>query len=74
MSIIKIEDKINNFLKKLKSLNDLTDVYNQLHVSSSNSKIVYNLLKINTTFNWLRPILLSINYPNYKLTKLWQNY
>jgi hypothetical protein len=71
---MRIEDKINNFLRKLKKLKHITDaVYDHLHVSGSGPGILYGLPKIHkidfrTKFQF-RPIFASYNSPSYKLAK-----
>ena len=71
---LRIEDKINRFLSKLKSLSLITDqVYKQLYVSGSSPGILYGLPKIHkpnfsTAFPF-RPIFAAYNTASYKLAK-----
>ena len=70
----RIEDKINNFLRKLKNLKLLSDkTYKHLFVSGSGPGILYGLPKIHkpnfcTEFPF-RPIFAAYNTASYKLAK-----
>ena len=70
----RIEDKINNFLRKLKKLKLLSDeTYKSLFVSGSGPGILYGLPKIHkpnfcTEFPF-RPIFAAYNTASYKLAK-----
>ena len=71
---LKIEDKINNFLRKLKKLSLLSDdVYKQLFVSGSGPGILYGLPKVhkpNFSIDFpFRPIFAAYNTAAYKLSK-----
>ena len=71
---LKIEDKINRFLLKLKKSSVITESqYNSLHVSGSGPGVMYGLPKIhkpnfNQKFQY-RPILAAYNLASYKLSK-----
>ena len=67
--IIKIEDKINNFLRKLQKQNLLLNHYSQLFTSGSSPGIMYGKPKTHKPNIPLRPILSSINTPSYNLCK-----
>jgi len=70
----KIEDKINNFLRKLKTMKILNcDIYGQLFTSGSGPGILYGLPKIHkpdfaSKFQF-RPIFAAYNLPNFKLAQ-----
>ena len=66
--ILKIETKINNFVRKLKSLNVLPPD-SDLHISGTIPGSIYGLPKIHKPNVPLRPILSAINSPTYKLAK-----
>ena len=71
---LKIEDKVNNFLRKLKNLSLITDdVYKKLHVTGTGPGILYGLPKIhkpNFAQNFqFRPIFAAYNTASYKLSK-----
>ena len=69
-----VEDRINRFLLKLKSLKILNDSsYNELHASGSGPGILYGKPKshksdFSTKFQY-RPILAAYNLASYKLAK-----
>jgi hypothetical protein len=71
---LRIEDKINNFLRKLKSLKLLSDdLYHQLFVTGSSPGILYGLPKVHkpdfsSKFQF-RPIFAAYNTPSVKLAK-----
>jgi len=70
----KMEDKVNNFLRKLKDLNLLdSDLYKQLFTSGSGPGILYGLPKIHKPdfhINFqFRPIFAAYNLPSFKLAK-----
>ena len=70
----KVEDKVNSFLCKLKSLNSLSaDVYKKLLVSSSGPGILYGLPKVEKTDFFskfkFRPIFAAYNTPSFGLAK-----
>jgi len=68
----RMEDKLMNFLRKLKTLNLLSnETYNQLFVSGSGPGILYGLPKIHKSdfssrFQF-RPIFAAYNLPSFKL-------
>jgi hypothetical protein len=70
----RVEDKINNFLRKLKNMKHLTDdIYQQLFVSGSGPGILYGLPKIHkpdfcNKFQF-RPIFAAYNTASFKLAK-----
>ena len=71
---LKIEDKINNFIRKLKRLKLVPDdIYNKLMVTGSAPGILYGLPKIhkkdfNTKFQF-RPIFAAYKTPSFNLAK-----
>ncbi|KAG1698807.1 hypothetical protein GQR58_005637 [Nymphon striatum] len=71
---IKIEDKINNFLRKIKNLNLIPEeLYKLLFVTGSGPGILYGLPKIHkpdfsTKFQF-RPIFAAYNTPSFKIAK-----
>ena len=71
---LKIEDKINRSLRKLKNLSLLSDdIYKQLYVTGSGPGILYGAPKIHkpnfsTEFPF-RPIFAAYNTASYKLAK-----
>ena len=71
---LKIEDKINNFVRKLKRLKLITDdVYNKLTVHGSAPGILYGLPKIHkkdfgSKFQF-RPIFAAYKTPSFNLAK-----
>lgn len=68
--ILKCEDRINNFLRKLKSSKTITDaLYSHLYVSGSRPGILYGSPKVHKPNVPLRPILSAIGTVNYKLAK-----
>ena len=73
-TILKIEDKINNFLRKLKDSSALSpETYTKLHTSGSCPGILYGLPKIHKSdfaskFQF-RPIFAAYNTPSFKLAK-----
>ena len=75
---LKIEDKVNNFLRKLKSSNFISDViYKDLFVRGSGPGILYGLSKIHkkdfcTKFH-TRQIFAAYNSAHCKLTKFLVN-
>ena len=75
---LKIEDKVNNFLRKLKSSSFITDqLYNELFVRGSGPGILYGLPKIHkkdfrTKFQ-MRPIFAAYNSASFKLGKFLVN-
>ena len=71
---LKIEDKINRFLLKLKNKGVISDdIYYKLHATGSSPGILYGLPKIHKNdFNekfQFRPIFASYNVPSYKIAK-----
>src|SRR5215469_12911630 len=68
-SLLSIEDKLNNFLRKLKSKNILTEFYDNLYVSGSQPGVLYGLPKIHKPLLPFRPILSAINTPTYNMAK-----
>ena len=68
--IIKIEDKINRFLSKIKKLNIISaEQYNDLFASGTAPGILYGLAKVHKINTPLRPILAAYNTAMYKLAK-----
>ena len=68
--ILRCEDKINRFLRQLKSSNTITpNTYTTLFTSGSTPGIIYGLLKTHKPNNPLRPILSACNTPNYNIAK-----
>ena len=70
----RVEDKINNFLRKMKNLKLLSDItYKKLFVSGSGPGILYGLPKIHkSNFNVnfpFRPIFAAYNAASYKIAK-----
>ena len=71
---IKIEDKINNFLRKLKGCKLLSDeFYKKMFTSGSGPGILYGLPKVHkpnfcTNFQF-RPIFAAYNTPSFNLAK-----
>ncbi|XP_042893334.1 uncharacterized protein LOC122267343 [Penaeus japonicus] len=66
--ILKLEDKLNRFLRNIKdSVGD--SVYNCLFASGSRPGVLYGLPKIHKTGNPIRPIISSIGTFNYNLAK-----
>ena len=71
---LKIEDKINNFLRKLKTLKIIDlETYQNLFVKGSGPGILYGLPKIHkidfsTKFQY-RPIFAAYNCASYKISK-----
>ena len=67
---LKIEDRLNRFLKKLKLNNNITETEQKdLYVSGSDPGILYGLPKIHKANTPIRQILSSIDTPSYKLAK-----
>ena len=68
---IKMEDKVNRLLNKLKLNNILTEEgYSSLHCTGSSFGILYGLPKVHKGNHApLRPILAAYNLPNFKLAK-----
>ena len=70
----RIEDKINNFLRKLKNSGNLSDaIYKRLYVSGSGPGILYGLPKIHKS-NFkecfpFRPIFAAYRTPSFNLAK-----
>jgi len=70
----KIEDKINNTLRKLKNLKVLSDdLYKQLFVTGSSAGILYGLPKIHkpdfSSRFQCRPIFAAYNTPSFNIAK-----
>ena len=71
---LKIEDKVNNLLRKLKRLNSIsTDMYNKLFCTGTNPGILYGLPKIHKVdfsnkFQF-RPIFAAYSTPAYNISK-----
>ena len=71
---LKIEDKINNFARKLKRLKLITDeIYNKITVSGSAPGVLYGLPKIHkkdfsSNFQF-RPIFAAYKTPSFNLAK-----
>lgn len=67
---LRLEDKINRFLSKLKNIGTITEeLYRQLYVSGSSPGILYGLAKIHKANIPLRPILAAYKTTVYKLGK-----
>ena len=71
---LRVEDKINNFLRKLKNMSLLPDeTYKKLYATGSGPGILYGLPKThkaNFASNYqLRPIFAAYNAASYKLAK-----
>ena len=67
---IKIEDKINRFLRKIKDLNIIDSrTFNELFVSGSSPGIMYGLPKTHKRNVPLRPIFAAYNTPSYSISK-----
>ena len=71
---LKIEDKINNFLRKLKDENIISsETYSKLYTTGSSPGILYGLPKINKpdfcSMFQFRPIFSVINTLGYKISK-----
>ena len=66
--ILKLENKLNRFLRKIKDKLG-NELYNHLFASGSSFGICYGLPKIHKLGNPMRPIISSINTFNYKLAK-----
>ena len=67
---LKLEDKINRNLKKLKDNNNITEEeYKNLYATGTSPGIMYGLPKIHKQGIPVRPILSSTNNPNYRLAK-----
>ena len=67
---LRIEDKINRNLKKLKENGIITESeYRQLFATGTSPGVMYGLPKIHKENIPVRPILSSTNTPNYKLSK-----
>ena len=71
---VKIEDKLNNFLRKIKNIGIFTqDIISKLYVSGSNPGVLYGLPKIHKIdFKdkyQFRPILAAYNTPSFNLAK-----
>ena len=71
---VRIEDKINNFLRKIKNLKLIEEsTYKKLFVSGSSPGILYGLPKIhkaNFSIKFqFRPIFAAYNIPSYNLAK-----
>ena len=73
---MKIETKINSFLRSLKNMGKLSEeLYKKLYISGSSPGILYGLPKIHkknfSLSNYiLRPIFAAYNTPSYGLAKL----
>ena len=72
---LKIEDKINNFLRKLKNLKLLSeDLYRELHVSGSSPGVLYGLPTVHKSNFGLcfpfRPTIAAYNTPSFNLAKV----
>ena len=69
--VIKNEDKLNNFLRKLKKEQIIDDdTYSSLLTTGSRPGILYGLPKIHKPNIPLRPILSVLGTINYKIAKL----
>ena len=69
-TVRQVEDKINRFLSKLKSLCMIPEeLYKRLFVSGSNPGILYGLPKIHKPRVPLRPIFSACGTPAYSLAK-----
>ena len=69
-SNIKMEDKINYFIRKERKSGNITeDEYKQIYVSGSSPAIMYGLPKIHKDGVPLRPILAAFKAPSFSLAK-----
>ena len=69
-TILKVEDKINRVLLKLKKLSAISnEIYSDLFVSGSNPGVLYGLPKTHKTGVPIRPIFSAIGTPSYNLSK-----
>ena len=67
---IKLEDKINNFLRKMKKTGTISeDFYNAMYSSGSTLSRLYGLPKIHKENAPLRPIVSTCTSHNYNLAK-----
>ena len=70
LKILRTEDKINRFIKKLKDKGSITEnEYKNLYVCGSSPSVLYGLPKVHKLNLPLRPIVSSVNTPQYKLAK-----
>ena len=70
MKILNKEEKINRFLRKLKSDGVINEsLYSQLFTSGSKPGVLYGLPKVHKENCPLRPIMSAIGTFNYKLSK-----
>ena len=68
--ILRCEDKINRFLRQLKTSKTITPItYSTLSTSGSTPGIIYGLPKTHKPNHPLRPILSACNTPNYNIAK-----
>ena len=67
---LKMEDKINYFLRKIKKNGVIDDTeYKNLYVNGSSPAILYGLPKVHKVNMPLRPILAAFSTPSYRLAK-----
>ena len=67
---LKLEDRINRFLSKLKSLGTITEeTYKNLFVTGSAPGIIYGLTRIHKANLPLRPIVAAYKTAMYKIAK-----
>ena len=70
LTSVRLEDRINNFLKKLTNKNIISEeTYKHLYVSGSAPGILYGLAKIHKPNIPFRPILAAYRTAMYKLAK-----
>ena len=70
LKILRTEDKINRFIKKMKDKGNINESeYKQLYVCGSSPGVLYGLPKVHKVNIPLRPIVSSVNTPQYKLAK-----
>lgn len=68
--ILKQEDKVNNYLRSLKTKGVIdSSIFNQLYVSGAQPGVMYGLPKVHKPGCPLRPILSALSTFNYKLAK-----
>ena len=79
--LLRVEDKVNRLLTKLKKDSAISDdTYNELHASGSNPGILYGLPKIHKPNVPLRPIFRACGTATYAqlrivhLSRTWQHF
>ena len=67
---LRVEDKVNRFLMKLKKFGMITEmIYKNLHVTGSSPGVLYGLARIHKNGIPLRPILAAYNTASFSLSK-----